>query len=114
MLFELLTRNYPGMRWWLVQRISAAVMAAYIVLLLARLLVLKPDSYVAWQAFWQPGWWRTLTMTCFLGLVIHAWLGVRDVLRDYVFNTTWREWMQTAVELLLLFYLCWACYILWP
>ncbi len=102
------------MRWWLVQRISAAVMAGYILLLLARLAILQPKGYAAWQVFWQPVWWRMLTLVCFLGLVVHAWLGIRDVFRDYVFNPAWREWIQTAAELLLLFYLCWACYILWP
>ncbi len=113
MLFELLTRKYPGMRWWLVQRISATIMAGYILLFLGRLVVLEPGNYIAWQKFWNPAWWRVLSLACFVSLVIHAWLGVRDVLRDYVFNPVWREWVQTAVELLLLFYFCWACYILW-
>ena len=120
MLIQLLTNQYPGMRLWLSQRLTALVMAAYIVLLLILLLIMQPFAHVAWQenyAAWiefvSPVWFRLATLLFFMCLFMHAWLGVADVLKDYVFNKTLRAYMQIAVDLLLVFYLFWLSFILW-
>ena len=44
---------------------------------------------------------------------MHAWLGVADVLKDYVFNKTLRGYMQIIVDIMLLVYLVWVSIILW-
>jgi succinate dehydrogenase / fumarate reductase membrane anchor subunit len=54
-----------------------------------------------------------LTGLFFFSLCLHAWIGVRDVFRDYVFNQTLRGYLQTLVELMLLAYLGWLGLILW-
>lgn len=113
MLFELLTKRYPGMRWWLAQRITAVVMAVYLVLAVLLFIVNTPHDFASWQQFWQPVWWRLMTWAFFAGLVIHAWLGVRDVMRDYVFNLTLRTWLQALVEVVLIGYLVWLGMVLW-
>lgn len=113
MLIDLLTKKYPGMRQWLAQRLSAVVMAIYAVFLLGLLLLTRPQSYTEWYAMFTPVWWRIFTFAFFLCLVMHAWLGVRDVLRDYVFNADWRNYMQLVVDILLIFYLLWVSKILW-
>lgn len=43
---------------------------------------------------------------------MHAWLGVRDVLKDYVFNVVVRSYMQLLVELALIVDLIWMVTIL--
>lgn len=113
MLIELLTKNYPGMRQWLAQRISAVYMAIYIVLFIALLLAQQPVSYIEWLAIFSPVWWRILTLVFFIALIMHAWLGVRDVLKDYIFNDRLRPYIQLLVDILLITYLVWAFWILW-
>ena len=120
MLIQLLTNQYPGMRLWLSQRLTALVMAAYIVLLLILLLIMQPfahvtwqENYAAWIEFVSPVWFRLATLLFFMCLFMHAWLGVADVLKDYVFNKTLRAYMQITVDLLLVFYLFWLSFILW-
>jgi succinate dehydrogenase / fumarate reductase membrane anchor subunit len=44
---------------------------------------------------------------------MHAWLGVRDVFKDYIFNIKLRAVMQILVDVLLIVYLCWSGVILW-
>jgi len=112
-VIELLTKKYPGMRLWLAQRISAVVMAVYTVLFGLRLAIKQPAGYEAWQLFMAPSWWRILTLLFFISLYMHAWLGVRDVLKDYVFNLKLRVVLQTLVDVLLIVYLCWVSIILW-
>jgi succinate dehydrogenase / fumarate reductase membrane anchor subunit len=113
MLIELLTKKYPGMRMWLAQRISAVVMALYTVLFGLLILIKQPAGYEAWKLFMSPWWWRILTLLFFISLYMHAWLGVRDVLKDYVFNLRLRAVLQTLVDVLLIVYLCWVSIILW-
>jgi succinate dehydrogenase / fumarate reductase membrane anchor subunit len=113
MLIELLTKKYPGMRLWLAQRLSAAFMASYLLLLAVILAFRQPAGYQGWMAFMSPWWWRVLTLLFFISLMMHAWLGVRDVFKDYVFNLKLRTVLQTLVDVLLIGYLCWASIILW-
>ena len=120
MLIQLLTHKYPGMRLWLSQRLTAVVMAIYIVLLLVLLLVVQPfghatwqQNYAAWYTFASPVWFRLATLMFFMCLLMHAWLGVADVLKDYIFNKTLRAYMQMAVDIVLVVYLFWLVYILW-
>ena len=120
MLIQLLTHQYPGMRLWLSQRLTAVVMAVYIVLLMVLLLIVQPfgyatwqQNYAAWLEFVSPVWFRLATLLFFMSLFMHAWLGVADVLKDYVFNKTLRAYMQLAVDIVLVGYLFWLVYILW-
>jgi succinate dehydrogenase / fumarate reductase, membrane anchor subunit len=113
MLIQLLTNKYPGMRIWLSQRLTALAMAVYIVLLVVLLLIFQPAGFAAWHDFVAPIWFRLLTLIFFMCLFMHAWLGVADVLKDYVFNKTLRAYMQIAVDIVLLVYLFWLVYILW-
>lgn len=102
MLFELLTSRYPGMRRWLTQRLCAFTMALYLLLFVVRLAWLAPHDYAAWQAMFAPMWWRVLTWWFFMCMLMHAWLGVRDVLRDYVPHLGARAVLQWLVDVVLL------------
>lgn len=113
MLIELLTKRYPGMRLWLAQRLSAVYMAAYLLLLTLLLLIKQPDGYQGWHALMSAWWWRVLTLLFFVSLIMHAWLGVRDVFKDYIFNLRLRAVLQVLVDVLLVLYLAWAVKILW-
>lgn len=113
MMIELLTNQYPGMRIWLSQRITAVLMAAYSVLLIIALCIVQPDNYVAWTAFARHWLFSIPTFLFFICLSFHAWVGVRDVLRDYIFNQTLRGYLQILVDLLLIVYVVWLAIILW-
>jgi len=99
MLFELLTAKYPGMRRWLTQRLCALSMAVVLLLLWLRVMWLSPQSFSEWQALFAPWWWRLLTLWFFVCMLLHAWLGVRDVLRDYVPHLGIRNVLQWLVNI---------------
>lgn len=110
---QLLTKQYPGMRLWLSQRLTALAMASYIFVLVLMLLILQPTGFEAWHNFVAPVWFRLATLVFFMCLFMHAWLGISDVLKDYVFNIALRGYMQIAVDVLLVAYLFWLIFILW-
>lgn len=113
MLIELLTKRYPGMRLWLAQRLSAVYMAAYLLMLALVVLFKRPQGFAGWHALMSPWWWRVLTLLFVVSLIMHAWLGVRDVFKDYIFNIRLRAVLQVLVDVLLVLYLGWAVMILW-
>lgn len=74
-------------------------MALYLLLFLARVLCLSPADFAGWQSLFAPWWWRVLTGWFFVCMLVHAWLGVRDVLRDYVPHLGVRAVLQGLVDI---------------
>ncbi len=102
-----------GLRDWLVQRVTAVVMAVYAVVLLLMLLVKGPSDHASWKAMFVPQWWRLASLIFLLSVFWHAWIGVRDILMDYVHATSTRLVLQVGVILLLVAYALWSVQILW-
>ncbi|MBL0142462.1 MAG: succinate dehydrogenase, hydrophobic membrane anchor protein [Betaproteobacteria bacterium] len=73
-----------GLGAWLVQRASAVYSLVFIVFVLVHFLVDPPTSYVAWHD-WVSGRGVSIAASVFwIALLAHAWVGLRDVLMDYV------------------------------
>ena len=102
-----------GLAAWLLQRLTAVVMAAYTVFLLALLLWYPPASHADWKSLFSGAFVRLATMLFFLALLYHAWVGVRDIIMDYVKPTGLRLGLQALVGTALVFYLVWSVSILW-
>ncbi len=102
-----------GLSAWLLQRLTACVMVLYTLLLAGVLLACPPATYADWKGLFSGGFVRLATMLFFLALLYHAWVGVRDILMDYVKPTGIRLALQAAVGTALVFYLVWSVSILW-
>jgi succinate dehydrogenase / fumarate reductase membrane anchor subunit len=102
-----------GLSAWLLQRLTAVVMVAYTLLMAAILLACPPASYADWKGLFSGPFVRLATMLFFLALLYHAWVGVRDIIMDYVKPTGIRLALQTLVGTALVFYLVWSVSILW-
>lgn len=102
-----------GLGAWLMQRLTAVVMAAYTLCMGAILLVSPPASHAEWQALFSDGIVGVATLLFVAALLYHAWVGVRDVLMDYVKPVGVRLALQAGLGFLLLAYLAWAATILW-
>lgn len=113
MVTRVITGAHYGLKDWLVQRVTAIVMAVYAVVLVGTVLVCAPEGYEQWRAIFQPQWMRLFSFVAFLSLFWHAWIGVRDIFMDYVKSTALRLALQVVVILLLVAYAAWAAQILW-
>lgn len=102
-----------GLRDWLVQRVTAVVMAVYCVILVAYLLMQPQVDYDVWTALFSSQIIRTLTLLFMLSLFYHAWIGVRNVVMDYVKSAAVRLAIHVLVILALLLYAIWSIQILW-
>ena len=102
-----------GVGDWLLQRLTAVVMAGYTVFLGLMLAMHRPAGYAGWRDMFSETWFRVGTMLFVAALLYHAWVGMRDILMDYVKATGVRLTAQFAVGFVLLVYLVWAGAILW-
>ncbi len=102
-----------GSRDWLMQRITAVLMAVYIALLPAYFFFYPRFDYDAWTALFSSQLFRSFTLVFLLCLFYHAWIGVRDVVMDYISPAWLRLLIHVAVTLTLLLYAIWSVLILW-
>ena len=113
MVKRAITGAHYGLKDWLVQRITALVMAVYVIAFVGILLVCRPQRYERWHDLFGNQLMRIATFMFFISLFWHAWIGMRDILMDYVKPTGVRLGLEIAVVLVLVGYAVWAVQILW-
>lgn len=102
-----------GLTDWLAQRVTAVVMVVYTVIFLVALITSAPMGFPEWKALFIHGAMRVLTLLFFLSLFYHAWIGVRDILMDYIQPAGVRLFLEVLVIIALLGYAIWTISILW-
>ena len=98
---------------WLLQRFTGLFMAVYTAATLACVLWQPPRSHAELKVFFGGSVMRLATTLFFAALAYHAWVGMRDILMDYVKATGLRLALQVAVGGALIAYLAWSAAILW-
>ena len=102
-----------GLGSWIAQRITAIVIALYILFMVAVLLRAGPIDYASWKALFEHGWMRVATLLFAVSLAWHSWIGLRDILMDYARPDSFRFALQVVSILLVAVYLGWTVQILW-
>ena len=110
---RLVVGAHYGLKDWLAQRLTAVVMVAFILLLAAMLLTSPPRDYASWKAIFDSRWMRIASFLFLVSLYWHAWVGMRNILMDYIHATGIRLTLQVLVIMSLLFYTVWSVEILW-
>ena len=77
------------------------------------LLFSPPHDYGAWKAVFSDSGMRIASFLFLVSLFWHAWVGMRNILMDYVHGTAIRLTLQYWSILSLLFYTIWSAEILW-
>ncbi|HJV07073.1 succinate dehydrogenase, hydrophobic membrane anchor protein [Paludibacterium denitrificans] len=83
MVNRIVVGAHYGLRDWILQRATAVIMMIYTVALAVFLLTV-PSSYDGWKAFFGHVWVQVLTQTTILAVLMHVWVGIRDVWMDYI------------------------------
>jgi succinate dehydrogenase / fumarate reductase membrane anchor subunit len=113
MVDRVVTGAHYGLRDWLFQRITAAMIGVY-ALFLAGYALLHPGlDYNLWAGLFSSQVMRAVSLLVLLAVYLHAWVGVRDVVMDYVKPAGIRLAIYVAVILALLLYVIWSVIILW-
>ena len=107
-----MSRHASGFKAWLVQRITAVMLAVFTLYAFFYLVWFTPQSFMQWQSWVL----STPVLLGFLLLVlftlVHAWVGIRDVLIDYVSHTGVRLVLLSLVGVMIAACGLWALLIL--
>ena len=103
-----------GLRDWLAQRITGALMALFTFVVLANVLFTKGDiGYDKWAGIFSGQCMKALTFAIFIAFAYHVWVGVRDIWMDYVKPVAVRLVLQVFTMVWLVACMGWAIQVLW-
>lgn len=103
-----------GARDWIAQRVTAALMAIFTLVVIVRLVIGSgPIGYDKWAGLFAGQGMKMLTFATIVGLLYHVWVGMRDVWMDYIQPFG----LRLALLILTIIYLVgcagWAIQVLW-
>ena len=102
-----------GLRDWLSQRITASLMALFTLLVIAQVFLPGSMGYDKWAGIFSHQWMKVLTFVVIVAMLIHVWVGVRDVLMDYVKAVGARLTLQVATIVWMVGCAGWAIQVIW-
>ena len=107
------TGSHSGTGWWLVQRFSAVVLLFSGLILWLGFVQAPSLDYTSWNALFQTNAVRLLVWLLVASLCLHAWVGLRDVLMDYVKPVSLRLALNLLFIIVLVMCTVWTTAILW-
>ncbi len=113
MVNRIVVGAHYGLRDWLLQRITAVVMVVYAASFVLCVLTRLPLGFEDWRAWFANPFVKISTLIFMLSLLLHAWVGVRDIFMDYVKPFGVRLCLQVLVILALIVYAIWTVTLLW-
>lgn len=113
MVKRVITGAHYGLKDWLAQRVTAVIMAAYTLMFVVALLVVREIDFFVWKSIFNQGWIRMATFLFTISVLIHAWVGMRDIWMDYIKPTGLRLLLQVVTILWLVGCGGWAMQIIW-
>ena len=103
-----------GLRDWLSQRVTAALMAIFTAIVLYQVLTTEGElGYERWAGIFAAQWMKVLTFVVILALLYHVWVGMRDIWMDYIKPVSVRLLLQVLSIAWLVGCAGWAIQVLW-
>jgi len=102
-----------GLRDWMAQRATSLLMAIFTVVVVAQVLFGGPLDYYRWAAIFSAQWMKVLTFVVIVSLMVHVWVGMRDIWMDYVKPVVARLALDVATIVWLVGCAGWAIQVLW-
>ncbi|VVC75944.1 Succinate dehydrogenase hydrophobic membrane anchor subunit [Aquicella siphonis] len=113
MVKSVLGVNHQGLRDWVVQRISAILMAVYSIGLIIYIISNPGISFAEWHSLFAREWMKIATILFLVSIMLHAWIGIWTIFTDYIKSFVLRSTLNVLVLLMLAACFIWGVLILW-
>jgi len=107
------TVGRSGVHDFILIRFSAIILAAYTFYILGFFISTPEVTYNLWQSFFSGLCTQVFTILALFALLIHAWIGIWQVLSDYVKSAFLRGMLQFFFAVTLLAYLVMGFLTVW-
>lgn len=102
-----------GLQDWLIQRVSAVIIAIYTIFLISYFLLHAEIAFPEWQQLFASNSMRYASLLVLISLLAHAWIGFWTISTDYVKILSIRLAIQILFMIAMFFCLVWGIQILW-
>lgn len=113
MVKSVLSVSHRGLRDWLIQRLSAILMAVYSIWLVFYLISHPDLSFAEWHNLFAQTQVKVATILVLIGLLLHAWVGMWTIFTDYIKPYVVRLILHIVVFFILAACFIWGVMILW-
>lgn len=113
MVKSVLSVSHQGLRDWIIQRVTAIVMAVYCVGIIVFFFKNTEITFDVWHSLFSQPWVKIATILFLLSILYHAWIGIWTVFTDYVKCYVLRCILNTIVILALVSFFFDGLLILW-
>ncbi|WWO95337.1 MAG: succinate dehydrogenase, hydrophobic membrane anchor protein [Candidatus Dasytiphilus stammeri] len=105
--------GFNGIYDWLLLRISAIIILLYILYIAFFFLTTDTINYMTWHTFFASTFTKGFTIIVLLSTVIHSWIGIWQVLTDYIKSLILRIILQLIHFLILCAYIIYGIIVVW-
>ena len=102
-----------GIHDFILIRATAIILTLYTLYMVGFLAFGPALTYDTWTAFWGQLSTKVFTLFALLSVLIHAWIGMWQVLTDYIKSAALRAGLQFGVVAVLFVYLLSGFFIVW-
>lgn len=109
-----------GLYDWMAQRVSAVVLAAYVLFLLGYIVASPGMDYAEWHALFSNNAMRIFSLLTLVALSAHAWVGMWTISTDYLTPMALGKWatgvrflFQAACGIAMFTFFVWGVQIFW-
>jgi succinate dehydrogenase / fumarate reductase, membrane anchor subunit len=106
------TFGRSGVHDYVLLRASAVVLLAYILYLIG-FFISADITYQVWTGFFSLTFTKVFTLLALVAMLVHAWIGIWQVLTDYVKCTLLRGSLQFVLTTIAFAYVIFGFVILW-
>ncbi len=102
-----------GLHDWMIQRVSAVILAVYVIYLSIFVFSTPHLQYSVWQALFAQTSFKIFSFLAIASLCFHAWIGLWIISTDYLKPMAIRMVFQVLVIISCFAFLLWGAQILW-
>ncbi|MCC8421919.1 succinate dehydrogenase membrane anchor subunit [Photorhabdus thracensis] len=102
-----------GIHDWLLLRASAIIIVLYVLYMLGFVATTSEITYEVWSGFFSSSITKVFTVLALFSILAHAWIGMWQVLTDYIKPLALRLVLQLAIIVALMAYLIYGTIVVW-
>lgn len=102
-----------GVHDWLLLRAAALLMTLYVLYILGFIVMSESLTYEIWRGFFASSFTKVFTLLTLFSILVHGWIGMWQVLTDYIKPLAMRLLLQLAIVVVLLVYAIYGTVVVW-
>ncbi|MGY6030386.1 succinate dehydrogenase membrane anchor subunit [Phytobacter sp. AG2a] len=102
-----------GVHDFILVRATAIVLTLYIIYMVGFFAINGDITWQVWSGFFSSAFTKVFTLLALFSILIHAWIGMWQVLTDYVKHVALRLMLQLVIVVALAVYVIYGFVVVW-